>query len=59
MKEILCLLMLLFLGGVAVAEEIEPSEDVLTRNADGEIVQNGTAIIGRVFFAGALVPVAI
>lgn len=39
MKELLVLLALLFLGGaVAVAEEIEPSEDILTVNSDGEIV---------------------
>ena len=30
--------LLLFCGAVAVAEEIEPGEDVLMRNADGQIV---------------------
>jgi hypothetical protein len=39
MKEIMIVLaLLLFCGAVAVAEEIEPSEDVLMRNTDGEIV---------------------
>lgn len=38
MKELLLVLALLFLGGAAVAEEIEPGEDVLMKNADGEIV---------------------
>ncbi len=38
MKEIMIVLALLFLGGAAVAEEIEPGEDILTVNSDGEIV---------------------
>ena len=38
MKEIMIVLALLFLGGVAFAEEIEPSEDILTVNSDGEII---------------------
>lgn len=38
MKELLVLALLLFCGAVAVAEEIEPGEDVLMRNADGQIV---------------------
>ena len=39
MKEIMIVLALLFLGGaVAVAEEIEPGEDILTVNSDGETV---------------------
>jgi len=32
------LTVLLFLGGAAMAEEIEPGEDILTINSDGEIV---------------------
>ena len=38
MKEIMIVLALLFLGGVAFAEEIEPGEDILTVNSDGEII---------------------
>ena len=38
MKELLFALAALLFLGAAVAEEIEPSEDVLMRNADGEIV---------------------
>lgn len=39
MKEIMIVLaLLLFLGGVAFAEQIEPGIDVLTKNTDGEIV---------------------
>ena len=39
MKEIMIVLaLLLFCGGVAFAEEIEPGEDILTVNSDGEIV---------------------
>ena len=38
MKELLVLALLLFCGAVAVAEEIEPGEDILTVNSDGEII---------------------
>ena len=38
MKELLFALAALLFLGAAVAMEIEPSEDVLMRNADGEIV---------------------
>ena len=38
MNELLFVLAALFFLGAAVAEEIEPSEDVLMKNADGEIV---------------------
>lgn len=37
MKELIALLVLLFLGS-AMAEEIEPGEDILTVNSDGEII---------------------
>mgnify|MGYP006921308510 CR=1 FL=1 len=68
------------LAAVVSGAQIDPQADVLSTNADGEIieifgidpwisdavsfadpvaVQNGTAIIGRIFFAGALVPVEI
>ena len=38
MEKMILLAAMLFLVGVAVAEEIEPSEDILAVNSDGEIV---------------------